>query len=155
MDLIAKELARLTKRGKGVLAPSAVVEAARNPESPLHAEFEWSDSVAAEKYRLNQARVLIRSVRVEIHRNDIEIAAPAYVQAPDKESGHDQGYRRTQQVADNEAMARAAMASELKAARAYLARAERLADALGLREDTQLALDALDAIAVRLEADAA
>lgn len=50
------------KRGK--LTPKLVLDTARDPEHPLHSHFEWRDDVAAEKYRLDQARELIRSVRV-------------------------------------------------------------------------------------------
>lgn len=48
----------------GKLTPNLVVEAARSPAHPLHSRFEWDDTAAAEKYRLDQARGLIRTVRV-------------------------------------------------------------------------------------------
>lgn len=46
------------------LTPSLVVDLARNPAHPLHDRFEWNDKVAGEKYRLDQARQLIRTLRV-------------------------------------------------------------------------------------------
>lgn len=46
------------------LTPRLVLETARNPEHPLHSRFEWNDGVAAEKYRLDQARTLIAVVKV-------------------------------------------------------------------------------------------
>lgn len=39
-----------------------VVDDARPIDSPLHPVFEWDDSIAAESYREDQARRLIRSV---------------------------------------------------------------------------------------------
>lgn len=55
------------------LTPQLVVEVARDPANPLHDRFEWDDSVAGEKYRLSQARQLIRSVRVtEVVEDGIE-----------------------------------------------------------------------------------
>jgi len=48
----------------GDLTPSIVVAEARNPSHPLHDRFEWDDAAAGEKYREQQARELIRSVRV-------------------------------------------------------------------------------------------
>ena len=39
--------------------PSSILEFARNENSELHKCFEWNDSVAAEKYRLQQARAII------------------------------------------------------------------------------------------------
>ena len=37
-----------------------IVEKARDESSELHKCFEWNDSVAAEKYRLEQARYILR-----------------------------------------------------------------------------------------------
>lgn len=56
----------------GALTPPLVVEAARSPQHPLHARFEWDDSIAAEAYRLVQARELIRAVRVGYRTEDGE-----------------------------------------------------------------------------------
>lgn len=44
----------------GALTPRIVLEVARDPEHPLHNRFEWDDSIAGQKYRLAQARELIR-----------------------------------------------------------------------------------------------
>lgn len=49
---------------RGELTPQAVLDEARSRRHPLHGRFEWNDTEAAEKYRLAQARNLIRSVRV-------------------------------------------------------------------------------------------
>jgi hypothetical protein len=62
-DLIKREVdAVWNKQGDGLLHAEDVVEVAKDPSSPLHDEFEWDDSVAAVKYRLVQARVIIRRV---------------------------------------------------------------------------------------------
>lgn len=47
------------------LTPKNLLDASRNEDAPLHKEFEWDDSVAAEKYRENQAGHLIRSIVIE------------------------------------------------------------------------------------------
>ena len=57
---IVDELLRLTREHGGELRPQVVVDAAREESSPLHAMFDWDDSTAAEKYRLWQARTIIR-----------------------------------------------------------------------------------------------
>ena len=61
---IGEELAKVAAAAKGRLTPSAVVEAARNPRSALHKIFEWDDAKAAQSWRLEQAREIIRVVRV-------------------------------------------------------------------------------------------
>ena len=42
------------------ITPEQVLEKARDEQSELHKCFEWNDSIAAEKYRLQQARQLIQ-----------------------------------------------------------------------------------------------
>ena len=44
----------------GYLTPALVVDAARDTDHPLHSQFEWDDTAAAEKYRLHQASALLR-----------------------------------------------------------------------------------------------
>jgi hypothetical protein len=51
---------------KGLLYASAVVKAAKPKRSPIHHRFDWDDTTAADSWRLEQARKLIVSVRVEI-----------------------------------------------------------------------------------------
>lgn len=63
-DVLRDQLLEI-QAAAGYLTPEAVVEAARSEDSPLHGRFEWNDSVAAERYRKDQARDLIRSVKVE------------------------------------------------------------------------------------------
>ena len=46
------------------ITPESVLKLARNEDTELHDAFEWDDSIAAEKYRLDQARYLIRSIVV-------------------------------------------------------------------------------------------
>lgn len=49
----------------GMVQPEAVVEAAADPESPLHRFFEWNDGEAAHQYRLQQARQLVVRIKIE------------------------------------------------------------------------------------------
>lgn len=57
----AAELARIAEADGGVRA-RRVVEVARAPDHPLHAGFEWDDQVAGERYRVVQARTLMRAI---------------------------------------------------------------------------------------------
>lgn len=63
----------------GRLTPDLVVDVAADPEHPLHKRFDWDDTEAARKWRLNQAGALIRSVNVIIERR--ENSTPIYVRA--------------------------------------------------------------------------
>ncbi len=52
------------------LTPGIVVEEARPVDHPLHNNFEWDDTVAGHKYRLEQARELIRSCEIVYKKPD-------------------------------------------------------------------------------------
>lgn len=54
------EQLELIRDKHGDLNDRIVVDEARNPKHPLHDRFEWDDSIAGEKYRLSQARELLR-----------------------------------------------------------------------------------------------
>ena len=60
----------------GKLTPTLVLDAARAPEHPLHTHFEWRDGIAAEKWRLHQARELIRTVRCVYKEPETDTEAP-------------------------------------------------------------------------------
>lgn len=62
---IGEALTKISVTNGGHLVPAAVVDAARDAKSVLHKHFEWNDKIAAEKFRLDQARSLIRSIHVE------------------------------------------------------------------------------------------
>ena len=49
---------------QGNLTPSALVDASRPEDAPLHGAFEWDDVIAAKRYRETQASYIIRSVEV-------------------------------------------------------------------------------------------
>jgi hypothetical protein len=57
------------RRTRGVLTGQVVVEEARDEGHPLHSRFEWDDAIAGEKWRVEQANELIRSVRVNYTSN--------------------------------------------------------------------------------------
>ena len=54
----------LRKKHGGALRPADVLDAAKDKTSPVHSYFEWDDTKAAEQWRLEQARKLIREVEV-------------------------------------------------------------------------------------------
>lgn len=73
----AAELERIREQNSGRLAPRDVLDAARPEDSPLHAAFQWDDSKAAEEYRLQQARTIIKIVVMKSEGSDTPV--PVYV----------------------------------------------------------------------------
>ena len=51
--------------GDEKITPQEILEKARDEDSELHKCFEWNDSIAAEKYRLEQARNILRMLVYE------------------------------------------------------------------------------------------
>ena len=50
----------------GEVTSELFLDASRPEDSPTHAVFEWDDSAAAEKYRLQQASATIGAIRVVV-----------------------------------------------------------------------------------------
>jgi hypothetical protein len=69
MEMMAKEVKRLTALYGGIITPQELVEEAADTASPLHSRFTWDDTEAAKKCRIYEARELLR-VCVEILPND-------------------------------------------------------------------------------------
>jgi hypothetical protein len=61
---VKRELLRIAAENGGILKAEEVVNCAESESSPLHKFFDWDDSEAAVKWRLEQARNLI-NVTVE------------------------------------------------------------------------------------------
>ena len=82
----ANELERI--RGiYGDLKPEYVVTESEDSNSLLHNYFEWDDTVAANKFRKEQAKLLIRSITVEVVTQNINCNVRAFVNVV--ESGKD------------------------------------------------------------------
>ena len=104
----------------GLIKPERVVAAARPKTSPIHDQFEWDNTEAAEKYRLLQASELIR-VSVEIidcggNRDPVMVRAFTSLTTERGESG---GYRATVQVLSNKQMREQMLADAIAELQAF------------------------------------
>lgn len=121
---VKKELEMLATRGKGIVKPEAVVAFARNPETALHSQFEWNDSAAAEQYRIEQARTLLRVIVHEVPGSGQRVPVFVSLQS-DRTEG---GYRRTVDVLSDADMKRQLMDQLKREARAWAKRAADFAE---------------------------
>lgn len=150
-DLIRKRLERLAALNGGRLTPDAVVQDAKSAKSPLHDQFEWDDSEAARQWRLQQARDLIRSVRIEIEVNERIVSTVCYVRDP-RAASEEQGYVEVQKLRTEADLAREAMLRELASASALVMRVQGLAEVLGMVSEAQGVRDSLDRLAAKVAA---
>lgn len=109
---ISDELLIIQSLNDGLLDPVKVVDYARNPQTLLHKKFQWDDSVAAEQYRIWQARQIIRLELVvvkEDKKGKVRILSSvteekgkivrAFVSLEDdRHSGENRGYRSLMDV---------------------------------------------------------
>ena len=93
---VGEELQRIRSL-TGKLLPQSVVEEARPKDAPLHPAFEWNNKAAGEKYRVFQARNLIRAVRVV--SAETGESSPAFVHIP--KSNGEQYYQDTEVAVQN------------------------------------------------------
>ncbi len=130
-DVAGMELERIDRENGGV-TPAAVVDASRPEEAPLHPVFEWDDATAGELYRVDQARRVIRSVRViEVdQRGQDKPPAIAYVSVrPEGERGT--SYQPIARVMSDADMRRQAIESAATGLESWIKRHEHLIELAG------------------------
>lgn len=102
LDIEKSVLMDIAKKNGGILQVDAVLSEAKDENSPLHAHFEWDDSVAAEAHRRYQARVLIQRCKITIVESEPTTIRAFVSLQSDREAGG--GYRMTTKVMDDAAL---------------------------------------------------
>jgi hypothetical protein len=82
-------IAQTFSNGHLEVTPDDVVADAQAKSSPLHNFFEWDDSEAAQRYRVQQARYLLRSIRVVIEKQEAVTETRAFVRVTVQEPEQD------------------------------------------------------------------
>lgn len=76
-DLAVQELERI-ESVYGVLSAENILSESRNDNAILHPLFEWQENVAAEKYRMQQARFILNNIHVKVIKNGNSLLIPVY-----------------------------------------------------------------------------
>lgn len=119
------------------LTPARVVEAARNPKSAMHSHFDWDDASAAQKYREDQARTLIRSFEIEFRGGGTTIFhVQEFVEDPRKPE-KEQGYISFSTIKSDKQLRREFMDRELMMAEVHVNRTRQFAGALKLLPEVE------------------
>lgn len=108
-EAIRKELEQL--KAAGVIQPADVVARASDPASAMHSWFQWDDTEAAQAYRLQQARQLLR-VFVTVETKDNK-PVRAFVSLGTDRYGEG-GYRTMAEVLSDEEMRAQLLADAVK-----------------------------------------
>ena len=96
---IGEALAEIKQRTKGKCNSKTVLDVARNRKHYLHQFFEWRNTVAAEKYRQEQARELMSCVDIVEGKGNREKRLPAFVSLIDRGG---RGYHTIGEILDSE-----------------------------------------------------
>jgi len=83
-EVIATIAALEDRRGR--LTPEQIVDEARPENSILHSCFEWDDAKAGESWRIEQARELIKRVKIVVEIEEKKVRVVAYVRDSGKEA---------------------------------------------------------------------
>lgn len=122
-DSIKQELELIRTENGGFLRPADVVAYAENPDTALHEHFVWDDSEAAKRYRLAQARGIIRVI-VVVNQNTSEKIRAFVSLSTDRHAKN--GYRSMVSVVDDEILTETLMADALRDLQAFQRRYEQL-----------------------------
>ena len=100
--VVIAELKKLAKKHGGQVDPVHVVEAARSAKSPLHKYFTWDNTEAARRWRILEARNLLRVVVVCTGESPEPVNVFVSLK-PDRVEGGG-GYRCVTDILDDDAL---------------------------------------------------
>jgi hypothetical protein len=120
----------------GRLTASLVVRAATDPKHPFHKQLLWDNEACGHRYRLIQARKIIKSVQVDIKIENRIVSTIRYVRDPDVPTNQ-QGYISLSEVQRRSQQAQDVLMLYLDRIEHLIRSAREVADAIGLGEDLQ------------------
>jgi len=120
-----EELEEIRRAHGGILRPVDVVEYAENPKTDLHRFFCWDDTEAAYRYRLWQARQLIRVVVHTIPSMSEPVRAYVSLK-PDRMNGG--GYRTLDSVMRNDRLREVLLVQARRDMETFIAKYETLVE---------------------------
>ena len=104
-EKVALHLQKLEEE-KGSVTREDFLDSARPEDSEMHKLFEWDDSIAAEKYRLEQSNKIIHSIKITVKEQEdkepVTMSAfviPGYTEG--KAVGPKGGYINIRKAVDN------------------------------------------------------
>lgn len=122
--------------------PSDVVAAARPESSPLHQHFTWDDLVAAEKFRIQEARQLVNHIVVVVTVQGKQQETKAFhsivVDSGDEESVPEHRYTTVRIVAKSQDMREQVIQRALTELEGWQARYQQYQDVLSAELFTEI-----------------
>jgi len=132
-DAVRRIIDEYAAQRGGQITPDEVVTLAEPEESLLHKYFEWDDSIAAVKYRLEQAQSMIRWVKVVTVVEGVTMVTPHFVRNPAC-GPNERGSISVFVLRNDKEMSQQAVVREFGLAIGALERAHNLCEVLGVKE---------------------
>jgi hypothetical protein len=128
MRSIDGELEAIRTEAGGLLRGEDVVAFARAENTALHAKFQWDDTLAAEQYRLWQAREIIRCHVLVLDRGEDKVTTRAYVSLMGDRTEDGGGYRTMVDVMTDRSLRKKLLAQALADAERWQQKYQLLAE---------------------------
>lgn len=146
-----KDLAVLqaVEKKHGLLTADFLLADAAAKNHPWHSRFTWDDAAAGHRWRIEEARQMIRSVTYTIVEDRQLYRSAAYVRDPDLDSS-EQGYAPVAKLRSETTRARDVVLSEFERVAAALRRAKDVSGALGLAKEIDLMIINIEGLAGRV-----
>lgn len=135
-EVAHREFQRIEAR-EGAVTPHALLDASRPVDAPLHALFEWDNTKAAERWRLNQAQEIISSLRIVVREGEADIPAMAYVEVAAGGDRHRKAFLPMTSVVDDGERRVQFLLGELRNLEGILRRTEAFGEMAPLRDAVQ------------------
>lgn len=121
---VGERIEYLAESEGGRITPSLLVADASNLASPLHDCFEWDDTIAAHKHRLEQAKFVLRMIiRVEQSSDEKPVEIRAFVSITENDDKH---YATIEHVMNDDELRSQLVATALAELRCWSARYENI-----------------------------
>ena len=98
VKIVGQAIDKIRAMTGGIASTKHILIAASDPQSPLHRYFEWDNTLAAEQWRLEQARNLAQSIEVVFTDRPDILPTRAYVSI---ENAGERGYMEISDVMQN------------------------------------------------------
>ena len=131
-QVVGETLEEIAKTG--AVTSQSFLDASRPEDAPTHALFEWDDSIAAERYRLQQATITINSVEVQIVDESKGTATPqsAFVNVIQKGPARSGAFVPIDVALSDEAMRNTLLSNALNELKAFRRKYAQLSELAGI-----------------------
>ena len=135
-EIINQEITKIYKN-HGEVKASVVVDSARPKSAPLHSFFEWNDKKAAEEYRLNTARRMIKKAVITIDKKEDRLVHVPTVNRKETREGYYKPVNRIVENIDEFTLAIEEATMKLRSAKAAVDRLHDAAKKKGADESSE------------------